>query len=385
MITIGLNLIFILPEMTGGIQTYANGLIPALRSKAPDIHFIAFLNKKAGKAGLDFLDDKIRTVTLPVYPRNRLGWIPGEIRLLPKLAEQKGCDLVHSFASTGPFSGNFKRITTIHDLIYRILPEYHHGIRYLGPKLLVSKCLIPAAASGSHRIITGSHAAAGDIIRLLKLDPSKVDVVYHGPGTSKITKAADEYELRQRYTLGNRLILLCVSASWPHKNIPRLIKALSLLPLEERPILVVPGYTTHHKGYLMSLAEKSGVADDIRFLPWLSAEELEGFYETASCFVSPSLYEGFGLPALEAMTRGLPVACSRGGAIEEIVGDAALTFDPLHPKEMALAIRRLLTDRKDVERLRLLGKKRASFFSWEKAAQGTLKSYARALGTAYLS
>lgn len=385
MTCIGLNLIFILAEMTGGIQTYAKGLIPALRRKAPNIRFVAFLNEAAAKTGLDFLDDGIRTVTLPVYPRNRFGWVPGELRLLPKLAEQEGCDLVHSFASTGPFSGKFKRVTSIHDLIYRILPEYHRGIRYFGPKLLVSRFLIPAAARGSHRIITGSHAAAADIIRLLKLDAGKVDVVYHGPGSSKIAKASDKNEIRSKYSLGNRQILLSVSARWPHKNIAGLIKALPLLSLEERPILVVPGYTTHHEEYLMSLAARFGVADDIRFLPWLSPEELEGFYEAASCFVFPSLYEGFGLPALEAMTRGLAVACSRGGAIEEIVGDAALTFDPLHPEGMASAIHRLLTDRKEVERLRLLGKKRASAFSWNKAAQGTLKSYAGALGVDSLS
>ena len=106
---------------------------------------------------------------------------------------------------------------------------------------------------------------------------------------------------------------------------------------------------------------------------------MEGLYAAANAFVFPSLYEGFGLPVLEAMERGVPVACSGSGALAEVAGDAALTFDPLSVREIADALTALLTDPARVEQLRERGRRRASEFTWARAARGTLASYERAL------
>jgi glycosyltransferase involved in cell wall biosynthesis len=188
-----------------------------------------------------------------------------------------------------------------------------------------------------------------------------------------------EPEVRARVDAGERQIVLSVSAKRPHKNLLRLIGALAQLPAERRPLLVIPGYPTPYEQTLRDHASALGVGDDVRFLGWIDAAELEGLYAAAACFVFPSLYEGFGLPVLEAMTRGVPVACSGRGALEEVAGDAALRFDPESMPEIAAAIERLTTNRVEAERLREAGYRRATRFTWSATAAGTLESYERAL------
>ena len=134
--------------------------------------------------------------------------------------------------------------------------------------------------------------------------------------------------MRARFDLGERRVLLSLSAKRPHKNLLALIGALARIPAEERPVLVLPGYPTAHEAELRERAASEGVADDVRFPAWVSAEELEGLWALAQAFVFPSLYEGFGLPVLEAMARGVPVACSNASSLPEVAGDAALLFDP---------------------------------------------------------
>jgi glycosyltransferase involved in cell wall biosynthesis len=144
-------------------------------------------------------------------------------------------------------------------------------------------------------------------------------------------------------------------------------------------VLVLPGYPTAHEAELRARAASAGVAADVRFPAWVSAEELEGLWALAQAFVFPSLYEGFGLPVLEAMTRGVPVACSDASSLPEVAGDAALLFDPHDEAAIAGALRRLLDDEALREQLRARGLARASEFTWQRTARLTLESYRRAL------
>jgi glycosyltransferase involved in cell wall biosynthesis len=188
-----------------------------------------------------------------------------------------------------------------------------------------------------------------------------------------------EAEVRARHGLGERPLLLTVSAKRPHKNLRRLLDALASLPAGERPVLVLPGYPTPHEAELRDHAAALGVADDVRFPAWVSAEELEGLYAAAAGFVFPSLYEGFGLPVLEAMARGVPVACSDRSSLPEVAGDAALLFDPDDVRAIAATLRALLAGGPDVDRLRAAGRARVARFSWAESARLARASYARAL------
>jgi glycosyltransferase involved in cell wall biosynthesis len=371
---VGLNLIFLVPGETGGLEVYARELIPALIDQAPPgTSFTAFMSRE-GVADGDPWKGLLPVVTVPVNARNRVQWVRGEQTLLPRLAAREGVDLMHSLASTGPAWGRFRRVVTVHDLIYARFPEAHKGIRDLGMRVLV-----PLAVRRSDRVIVDSQSTQRDLVELLHTDAERIDVAPLGLGALKRSHPLSEPELRRRLELGERRVVLSLSAKRPHKNLLALIGALERIPGERRPLLVLPGYATDHEAQLRERARALGVEQDVRFLGWLAGEEFEGLWQVADAFVYPSLYEGFGLPVLEAMARGVPVACSNASSLPEVAGDAALLFDPHEEAAIAGALELLLTDRPEAERLRARGLERAGRFTWERTARATLAGYARAM------
>jgi glycosyltransferase involved in cell wall biosynthesis len=373
---VGLNLIFLVPGETGGMEVAARELIPALIDAAPrDVRFTAFVNREAAAAKDGPWGELLPAVTVSVNARSRAQWVLGEQALLPRLAAREGVDLLHSLASTAPARGRFRRVVTVHDLIYARFPEAHAGIRDLGMRVLV-----PLAVRRSHRVMVDSDSTRRDLIELLGTPSERIDVAPLGLGAVSRCEPLGERELRQRLDLGERRVVLSLSAKRPHKNLLALIGALARIPAERRPLLVLPGYPTAHEADLRERARTIGVQGGVRFLGWLSDEELEGLWQVAGAFVYPSLYEGFGLPVLEAMARGVPVACSDASSLPEVAGDAALMFDPHDEGAIAASLERLLSDPVEAESLRGRGRERAERFTWERTAHATLESYARAMG-----
>jgi len=370
---VGLNLIFLVPREMSGLETYARELTKALLEERPDLRVTAFVNREASADAS--WRDLVPTVTVPVSGRRRAAWVAGEQLLLPTLAQRAGVDVVHSLASTAPSWGSFRRVVTIHDVIYRIHPEAHAGWRSLA-----LRALVPLAARRSDRVIVPSKSTRDDLMRLLKVPEEKIDLVPNGLGTPPAEHWDSEEDVRRRYDLGARPFVLTVSLKRPHKNLLRLLEAIALIPGERRPILVLAGHRTPYEDELRARAAELGLGDDTRFLGWVPDEELEGLYRSSSCFVFPSLYEGFGLPVLEAMARGVPVACSNRGALVEVADSAALTFDPEQPHAIAAAIERLLADPAERERLRHAGRENAARFTWVEAARRTFETYESALG-----
>ena len=142
----------------------------------------------------------------------------------------------------------------------------------------------------------------------------------------------------------------------------------------------MPGYGTSWEGSLREQAKALGLERDTRFLGWVDEKTLEGLFGVAGCFVFPSLYEGFGLPVLEAMVRDVPVACSDRASLPEVARGAARLFDPERPPEIAEAIEALLGDRPEADRLIAAGRRVAAGFTWERTARETADCYRRALG-----
>jgi glycosyltransferase involved in cell wall biosynthesis len=374
-VRVGLNLIYLVPGETGGTETYAREVIPELVAAAPEGRFIAFVNRETASTDGPWRE-LIPTVTVPVSARNRLDWVRGEQQLLPRLAAAAQVDLVHSLANTAPARGPYRRVVTIHDLNYRIVPEAHLGLRGAGMRVLV-----PLAARRSDRIITDAASTREDLRRLLKIEPDKVDVVPLGVGTSARAQPRAEADVRLAVGAGERPIVLTASAKRPHKNLARLIAAIALIPAPRRPLLVLAGYPTPYESELRERASELSVAGDVCFLPWVEEDLLEGLYATAACFAFPSLYEGFGLPVLEAMARAVPVVCSDRGSLVEVAGDAALKVNPESERSIASALERILGDRGEAERLRAAGLTQAARFSWTATAKGTLAVYERVLGS----
>jgi len=314
---------------------------------------------------------------MPVDPRRRVEWVLGDQVHVPRAAARARADVVHSLASTSPAVGRTVRVTTIHDLNYRLVPETHFGMRGLGMRVLV-----PLAARRSHRLLVDAESTRRDLSGYLRTPRDKVDVVPLAARVPSKPEATPDSDLRARLELGERPLVLSLSAKRPHKNLPRLLRALAGLKPERRPVLVVPGYPTPHERELYALAGELGIADLVRLPPWLPAPDLEGLYDAAACVVFPSLYEGFGLPVLEAMARGVPVACSDRSSLPEVAGDAALLFDPEDVDAIRRSMERLLSDTVLAGRLRIAGRERAAEFTWERTADLTVRCYRRALDSA---
>jgi glycosyltransferase involved in cell wall biosynthesis len=361
-------MLHLVPGETGGSELYARCLVPALLGRGG-----VTLTVLAPSAAVESLlaepwSREVELVPIPVDSRSRVR---------RALAEQtrlrgRGLDLLHNLFTTAPALPGVPQVTTILDLTYKRFPETHSGVRAKGLAVLTW-----IAARRSRRIIAISEAAKRDIVDYLGVPSDRVDVTYPGPALPLIDPV-EEAEVRSRLELGDAPIVLTVSAKLPHKNLERLFEAFIRLETEPAPVLVVPGYETFHEP---ALRERASGNDRIRFTGWLEDDVLDGLFRAATCFVFPSLAEGFGLPVLDALARGVPVASSNASSLPEVGGDAVLYFDPTDTRAIAEAMTRLLSDEALRERLRTAGVEQAARFSWAETADGTLRSYARALGS----
>ena len=235
------------------------------------------------------------------------------------------------------------------------------------------------------RVITISEHVKTDLVRHFGCPPEKIDVTYLGadhdryrPGTSR----ADEDEFRSRYRLPAGYLLYPAS-TYPHKNHGRLVEALALL--RDRYSLSYPlvltGARATAEGEILSAVAKHGLQDTVFRLDFLPEEDLVKCYQAAAAVVFPSLHEGFGLPIVEAMACGCPVACSSTTAAGEVAGGAAEIFDPTSTEAIAEAVRKVTTDSVRRDSLRRAGLARAAAFTWGRTAEQTLSAYRAAAGS----
>jgi glycosyltransferase involved in cell wall biosynthesis len=369
---VGLDLLYLVPGETGGRETYARELVPAMQELAPELEFVAFVNRDAGSRFVAELGEGIDAVVVPVSARNRAQWALGELGLVSMAARRTHVELLHSMANFAPAWGPFRRVVTIHDLQYMAVPELLSW-----PVRMTTHGMVSVAARRAHRIIAVSNAGGDEITAGLGIPRERVDVVPNGVRTPPSAPATAG--VRDSYRLGERRVILSVATNLPHKNLPVLLNALALIDPEERPLLILAGHGTQEQS-LGTQALAAGVAEDVRLLGGLSTDELDSLYAIADSLVLPTLHEGFGLPVLEAMARSVPVVCSDIPALREVAGSAALYFNPRDPEQIAARIAEAITDTALADRLRAQGRKRAAEFSWDAAARGTLKSYRLTLG-----
>ncbi len=372
---LGVNLLFLIPGSTGGRETYARQLLTAMFEIEPALAATAFVNRDGGSFVRE-LRTSMRIVRLPVSARRPEQWAAGELLLLPGAAARARVEILHSMANFGPATGPFRRVLTIHDLQYRAVPELLPRARLAG-----TAALLELAARRSDRIITVSQFSRHQLMAELGIRSDLIEVIRNGVGTPSGGLILGEADLRARHQLDARQIVLSVASDLPHKNLDILLDALTCIAPDRRPVLVFVGPDTDGRR-LGSAARSAGVERDVRLLGFIAPEELEGLYRIAACVVLPSLYEGFGLPVLEAMSRGVAVACSDIPALREVAADAALLFSPRCPSQVAATIERLVVDRALAERLGAAGRDRAAGFSWTRAAQETLACYRRVLAGA---
>jgi glycosyltransferase involved in cell wall biosynthesis len=371
---LGVNALFLEPRM-GGIETYVRELYPAILEARPDLRISMFVNDQGRELiAAEPWSSDVELVAHPLLGR-RGTRAATEATILGPIADRRACEVLHSVALTAPLRLRAASVVGIADVTWL----QHAGAV---PRLtrLLWRILVVPAARRADRVIAHSQSAAAEIADALRISRERIDVIPHGPGRNGDVEPTDEATLRARYDLGDGPIVLAVSAFLAHKNVERLVEAMpAVVATVPGARLVLPGSWTPLQDEVRARAEALGVGDDVVIPGWVSAADLEGLYRAAACFVLPSHREGFGLPVLEAMRRGVPVACSTTSALPEVAGDAAIYFDPERPEEIAEAVTAILRDPGRAAELSEQGRKRAGLFTWRRTAEETLASFDRAL------
>ena len=292
---------------------------------------------------------------------------------LPWKLHKHRIDVYHGPSYVLPIFAKNKMVLTIYDMTLFATHDWYNPIS----RFRVQK-LLRASAKKAHKIIAGSENSKRDIIEILRVPEEKVRVIYIGVN-DMYKPIDDQHELdsiKARYGITGRFVLHVGSLN-PRKNIPRLIDAYGRLPAEilEEYQLVIAGKRSWKSEGIFAKVKQSGLEDRVIFTGFVEDDDLPLLMNAADLLVFPSLYEGFGIPPLEAMACGTPVVASNASSIPEVVGDAALLFDPYNIEEMADAMYRALTDEQLRNELRRKGFERVKLFSWEKAARETLAVY----------
>ncbi len=277
-----------------------------------------------------------------------------------------------------------RSVVTIHDLGYLYYPEAHtfRARKYLDWSTRYS-------ASKAHTVISISQATANDLIKHYGIDPAKIRVIPHGFDRDKFRPVLDPEQIadtRVRYGIEPGPYLLYVGTIQPRKNLERLLDAFATLvndasfnyPARKQLQLVLGGKPGWLSEPIMAKAASLKMPSQIKVVGYVADNDLPALYSGAEAFVFPSLYEGFGLPALEAMACGTPVICSNAGSLPEVVGEAALLHPPQSVEEMGAVLRRLLLSDTLQDELRYKGLQQAEKFSWEKCTVQTLEAIERA-------
>jgi glycosyltransferase involved in cell wall biosynthesis len=369
---VGINALFLEPHM-GGLETYVRALVPELARLAPEIRFSVFCSP----GGRDHLleegwDDRVELVTHPLLGRRGLKAV-SELTVLGAIASRR-VDLLHSVALTAPLRTRAVNVVTLADVTWIVAPDPGEA-----GTVRVWRTVVPPVARRADRLIALSQAGVEHIVEHLRVPRERIDMVPLAAGLDDTVEPAAAGELRARLRLGAGPVILTVAAKKVHKNLERLVRAMpAVVARHPDAMLVLPGKPTPHERDLRALVDELGLQGNVTFLGYVDAPDLEGLYALAACFVFASINEGFGIPILEAMRRGVPVACARASALPEVAGDAARYFDPYSVADIAAALLELIEDRTLAARLVARGRERESAFTWEATARGTLASYARA-------
>ncbi|MEO8272555.1 MAG: glycosyltransferase family 1 protein [Chloroflexota bacterium] len=335
-----------------GNETYVRELVKCLRERR-DLQMLAAVEHDHDLEGL-----------LPAglgrrVPRSGLG----RLFALSRMARRERVDVLHAIYFLPPLIGR-PSVLTVHDISFELHPEF-----FSRGALARDRLLIRASARRATCVITGSNATRIDLVEHYGLPESRIVVAPYGVSA---TFHLDEDAIWAPYAGNRPLRVLAVGALQPRKNLVRLIDAIALVRRRFPVELRVVGPDGHDAG---AIRKRMSESVDTRMTGWLSEEDLATEYRAADIFAYPSIYEGFGLPVLEAMACGTPVVTSTGGSLPEVAGDAALLVDPLDVEALSAAILRVAEESVLAQSLRDRGIERAAQFTWQRSADVHVAAY----------
>ncbi|MFL5801392.1 MAG: glycosyltransferase family 4 protein [Roseiflexaceae bacterium] len=375
-----------------GIGRYTRELVRAIVEQGGEFEYVLFYAAGGLSPDSPYLADLARLraahpnvgrARIPLSPR-RLTQIWQRLRApLPVELFTGRLDLLHAPDFVLPPT-RARTLLTIHDLAFLVHPECHlpSMVRYLSSA-------VPRSLRRADAVLADSEATRRDLVRLLAADPARVTVVYPGVAPRfRPLPPAEAEPVRRRLGLPERFLLF-VSTIEPRKNLVRLLEAFALICTTDSNLqsaicnlhLVIAG----RRGWLyedvFAAIERLRLGDRVRVLDFVDDNDLPALYNLAWAFAYPSIYEGFGLPALEAMACGTPVVTADNSSLPEVVDDAALLAPAEDVPALAGALRRAATDEALRARLRVAGPRRAQQFTWQRAAQQVLACYRQIAAT----
>lgn len=367
---VALNAHLLSPEAgyrNAGVSQYIQALLRTLPAAASGLRLTAYVG--AGVAD-SFPGWQMRQSPLRGdRPLLRILW---EQALQPVALRRAGVDLVHAPVNVGPLLRTCPLVVTVHDLSFLLYPETFRPAQRLYQSVLARH-----TARHASRIIAVSQSTRADIVRHFGVPQERITVVHNGvDGAFRPYPAGEVEAFRRERGLPERF-LLCVATLEPRKNIVRLLEALARVP--GAPPLVLCGGKGWYYETIFAAIERLGLSGRVHMPGYIPAAELPLWYNAASWFIYPSLYEGFGLPALQALACGTPSIVSRASSLPEVVGDAAILVDPLDVEALAETLAHALSDPGLAAALRQAGPERARHFSWTRTAEETVAVYRAAL------
>lgn len=364
---IALNLLYLLPGVVGGTETYAKSLIHAFAKQDDDNEYTIYLNRES--ADIDVTPaPNFKRVVCPINAINRAARYSWEQGALPIQLMREKPDLLHSLGYVVPLAARGPQVVTVHDVNYLGHKGWRTGVGRRAFRFFAERTVKRA-----DRIIAVSEFSKSEIVRHMDVPAEKVSVV-HSAGRdawAEPGKMRGENDLVRSFT---RPYIMAFSALSAHKNIGRLIEAFGKIAPSVEHDLVLVGHMPV-KSAVRAELEAAGGDERIHFTGYVPDEDVAALMQNASLFAFPSLYEGFGLPLLDAQNAGVPVICSSAGALPEIAGEGAVLFDPLSVDDMVNAMQRVLLDSDLRAQLVTAGYANARTFSWDTTARETLDIY----------
>jgi glycosyltransferase involved in cell wall biosynthesis len=365
---IGVNLLYLIPGVVGGTENYAAGLLHGLAQIGKENEFVVFVSKESAEWPIPQAPNFIRVICPVAATKRHRRYFFEQFRLGGMLKNHK-VDVVHSLGYVGPLWAPCPAVVTVPDLNFLAIGQTMPlGKRYV--RRYFSVC----ATQRAKAVITISHFSKSVICKEFKTKPEKVAVTLLGPRW-KDNLASQDLVSRVKAIYGvSGPYLVAFAGGALHKNIPRLLLAFGELKKELSRRLVLIGHLPRNvnPGELNGDILATGYVPEEHVLPLLSGAEV---------FVLPSLYEGFGLPVLEAQQAGVPVVCSTAGSLPEVAGDAAVFFDPYSVVDIADKIARVAREPALQAELRQKGLANVRRFSWDQTARQTLAVYAQVYET----
>lgn len=351
-----------------GIGTYTLNLLRALRRVDGDFATCAIVRSEA-VGTVAGLCDETRVVDAPIYGLREQLRVP---------AAARDCDLLHVPHYNVPVRYRGRMVVTVHDLTHLTEPEVRNTAR----AWVYGRPMLRMAVRKARQVVTDSEYSKWQIVERLGVEAEKVTAIYLGKGPQfqpgDRRQAAEEVGAALHL---DRPYLFYLGNLKPHKNLGTLLRAFALLRLRRctDPVLLLVGDDRKGRQRVLGECVRLGIQEAVRHVPWAADDLLPQLYRAAELVVMPSTSEGFGLPVLEAMACGTPVACSTAASLPEVGGDAAEYFDPHSAEGMAGTIQRALESESLRAEMREKGLRQAARFTWEACARKHLEIYRRAL------